>query len=56
MSESEEKSIQDVEKIELKEGEIDLSGDGRVSKLILKEGEGDETPQGLYFELFVLKT
>ncbi|XP_063707720.1 FK506-binding protein 59-like [Culicoides brevitarsis] len=42
---SEEKSIEEVSKIELKEGEIDLSGDGRVSKLILKEGEGDETPQ-----------
>uniref|UniRef100_A0A336N7D4 peptidylprolyl isomerase n=1 Tax=Culicoides sonorensis TaxID=179676 RepID=A0A336N7D4_CULSO len=42
---SEEKSIQDVEKIELKEGEIDLSGDGKVTKLITKEGEGNEQPQ-----------
>lgn len=44
---SEEKSIQEIANIELKEGEIDLSGDGRVSKVILKEGEGDEKPQGM---------
>lgn len=46
---SEEKSIEEVVKTELKEGEIDLSGNGRVSKVILKEGEGDETPQGMLF-------
>lgn len=28
-------------------GEIDLSGDGKVTKKIIQEGVGDETPQGL---------
>lgn len=50
---SEEKSIvQEIAKIELKENEIDLSGDGRVSKVVLKEGEGNETPEGIVFALF----
>lgn len=48
---SEEKSIEEVANIELKEGEIDLSGNGRVSKVVLKEGDGDETPQGKFLSL-----
>lgn len=36
-----------IEEIKLEEGVIDLSGNGFVTKKILQEGIGEETPQGI---------